>query len=302
MLLSFIIPTYHCEAYIDRSLKSIRMLMEQMKVSEDEYEIIKIDDLHHEGPATIRNRGIDQARGEWIWFVDGDDEVKSLSAADSKAMFDALRTKEIELIAFNYEEEFPNKTLVVNKYAKTGIVDGATLIKRSTGGSYLWNKIFRRSAIGNNRFINGIFHIEDMCFNLHVIIHLAKILCLPVTGYVYHRDNNNSISHTNNPQTRIIANEDSLKVYQSLQTLAGHLSGEQRAIIEARLNFDIIAHLYTIFRFDDRRTLRYYAAVYRKMGLIPVRRSHNLKADLFGFFINIFSLFDSCFHPIRHHS
>ena len=100
-----------------------------------------------------------------------------------------------------------------------------------------------------------------------------------------------AFSHTNNPQTRIIANEDSLKVYQSLQTLAGRLSGERRAIIEACLNFDVIAHLYTIFRFDDRRTFRHYAAVYRKMGLIPVRRSHNLKADLFGFFINIFANF-----------
>ncbi len=302
MLLSFIIPSYHCEAYIGRCLRSIRILMSQWGVPGGEYEIIKLDDLHHEGPATIRNRGLAQASGEWIWFVDGDDEVKNLSAADASLMVDALRTKDVELIAFNYDECSPDRTVTVSKYQEKVVVDGVMFIKHASGGSYLWNKIFRRSAIGGNRFIDGIFHIEDMCFNLHVIIQLSKIVCLPVTGYIYHRDNNNSISHTNNPQTRIIANEDSLKVYQSLQTLAGHLSGEQRAIIEARLNFDIIAHLYTIFRFDDRRTLRYYAAVYRKMGLIPVRRSHNLKADLFGFFINIFSLFDSCFHHICHHS
>ena len=275
MLLSFIIPSY-----IGRCLRSIRILMSQWGVPGGEYEIIKLDDLHHEGPATIRNRGLAQACGEWIWFVDGDDEVKNLSSADSKPIVDALRTKDVELIAFNYEECFPDRTVTVSKYQEKVVVDGVMFIKHASGGSYLWNKIFRRSAIGDSRFIDGIFHIEDMCFNLHVIIN----------------------SHTNNPQTRIIANEDSLKVYQSLQTLAGRLSGEKRAIIEARLNFDIIAHLYTIFRFDDRRTFRHYAAVYRKMGLIPVRRSHNLRADLFGFFINIFSLFDPCFHPIRHHS
>ena len=263
MLLSFIIPSYHCEAYIGRCLRSIRILMSQWGVPGGEYEIIKLDDLHHEGPATIRNRGLAQACGEWIWFVDGDDEVKNLSSADSKPIVDALRTKDVELIAFNYEECFPDRTVTVSKYQEKVVVDGVMFIKHASGGSYLWNKIFRRSAIGDSRFID---------------------------------------SHTNNPQTRIIANEDSLKVYQSLQTLAGRLSGEKRAIIEARLNFDIIAHLYTIFRFDDRRTFRHYAAVYRKMGLIPVRRSHNLRADLFGFFINIFSLFDPCFHPIRHHS
>ena len=265
--------------------------MSQWGVPGGEYEIIKLDDLHHEGPATIRNRGLAQACGEWIWFVDGDDEVKNLSSADSKPIVDALRTKDVELIAFNYEECFPDRTVTVSKYQEKVVVDGVMFIKHASGGSYLWNKIFRRSAIGDSRFIDGIFHIEDMCFNLHVIINLSKIVCVPVIGYVYHRDNNNSISHTNNPQTRIIANEDSLKVYQSLQTLAGRLSGERRAIIEACLNFDVIAHLYTIFRFDDRRTFRHYAAVYRKMGLIPVRRSHNLKADLFGFFINIFANF-----------
>lgn len=48
MLLSFIIPSYHCEAYIDRCLRSIRMLMSQWGIPVDEYEIIKLDDLHHE--------------------------------------------------------------------------------------------------------------------------------------------------------------------------------------------------------------------------------------------------------------
>lgn len=103
MLLSFIIPSYHCEAYIDRCLRSIRILMSQCGVPGGEYEIIKLDDLHHEGPATIRNRGLAQASGEWIWFVDGDDEVKNLSAAYASLMVDALRTKDVELIAFNYE-------------------------------------------------------------------------------------------------------------------------------------------------------------------------------------------------------
>ncbi len=291
MLISFIIPTFHSENFIERCLLSIRRLMKQWDLSSDEFEIVLIDDTHHEGPATIRNRGLEKACGEWIWFVDGDDEVGSLTLDDSKKMLNALLSRDIEMIAFNYEEVYAGKSVMVKKYADEKTLDGVTLIKEEKGGSYLWNKVFRRTAIGDTRFINGIFHIEDMCFNLHAIINMRKILCMPLSVYLYHRDNCCSISHAISLRSRVMANEDSLKVYLSLKKLADSLDGKKKEVIYEKLNFDVIAHLYTIFRFDNSRTFRRFQDEYRGMGLIPVRRTHNLKADLFAMLINLLSLF-----------
>ena len=93
MRFSIIIPAYNAEAYLSRCLDSI------FSQEFDDYEVIVINDgssdgtavllerytskypnLHvlaqsNQGMATARNRGLDDAQGDYILFVDSDDEL-----------------------------------------------------------------------------------------------------------------------------------------------------------------------------------------------------------------------------------
>lgn len=95
MWLSIIIPLYNCAPYIGTCLDSIL----QQGLGEDEYEVVVIDDgstdngaevvnaysAQHSnirlvqqekgGVSAARNRGIDEAHGEYIEFIDADDRL-----------------------------------------------------------------------------------------------------------------------------------------------------------------------------------------------------------------------------------
>ena len=91
--LSYIIPLYNCGAYIGAFLNSV--LAQGLEA--DEYEVIVVNDgstddggeivaqycrehsnfqlieKENGGVSSARNRGIDEARGEYIYFMDADD-------------------------------------------------------------------------------------------------------------------------------------------------------------------------------------------------------------------------------------
>ena len=93
MRFSIIIPAYNAEAYLQRCLDSI------FSQEFEDYEVVVINDgstddtaellvqyaaghtnlrvitQSNQGMATARNRGIDKAKGEYILFVDSDDEL-----------------------------------------------------------------------------------------------------------------------------------------------------------------------------------------------------------------------------------
>ena len=95
LLLSFIVPVYNVEQYLEECLDSLL----NQDVPHEEYEIICINDgstdsssailedyanknpnirvIHQEngGVSAARNMGLDIAKGEYIWFVDSDDII-----------------------------------------------------------------------------------------------------------------------------------------------------------------------------------------------------------------------------------
>lgn len=304
-LLSFIIPAYNIASKVERCLRSIARL----PLDKEEMEVVVIDDastddtaavceqlltelgLPHtvmtqpkSGQATGRNRGLTIARGQYVWMVDGDDEVVLEGLQQLRKVLTS--PEKYDMVTFNHDEVHPDDTCPVCLFAEQQVLAGIEFLRQSRGGSYLWDKIYRREAIRGVRFIDGLTHIEDMCFNVHALAQIRKVLCLPVTGYRYYRSPKAPLAGEAFRTERKKANDDSFAVYQSLYDLRNLSTGELRSILDEKLNFEVIAHLYYVFRYDTVAELRYYVTNYKVMGIYPMHKTSNWKANVFRLLVN----------------
>ena len=177
ILISYILPCYNVGRFITDTLGSLYA----QGMPEDEFEVICVndcstDDTHDriaafaEGHANLilldqprnmysgaaRNRGLEVAQGEYIWFVDSDDQAKPGMAPH---LLEIARSQELDLLLFNYdefpdghpEEIRPGRTL----FRDTEVMDGPAFVHRYfhdrlTRLSLLWLRLFRRGLIEEN--------------------------------------------------------------------------------------------------------------------------------------------------------
>ena len=306
MFLSFIIPIYNCEQYIKQNLD---IILDSGLMPAD-YEIILVDDgssdgsaaickryaerdsnikyvfQRNQGPSTARNTGLEHALGDYIWFVDADDSINPEILPRLKAVVEAEEYP--DLISFGYVSQYPDRDLQTTDVEEIRVCNGLEFLQMPRHGSYLWNNIYKRASIGTRRFIDGVRHIEDACFNIQNILNFGKVVVLPDVGYYYNRKNVNSISKGRRLQDRIKANDDSYIVYSALYNdMLAETDQQKKDFLWRQLNFSISAHLYTMMmQFDDMGTVKRYIGEYRKMGFYPLSPTGNRKADLFARFAN----------------
>lgn len=206
MLISVIVAVYNIEKYLSRCIDSI--LAQTYK----ELEILLVDDgstdssgkicdvyaekdsrihvIHREngGLSAARNTGIDQATGEYIAFVDGDDWLEPIMY---QTLIDAAINNEAQLTACRYRRVFPDcirdgstGKITVFREPYSMLVqqlkeDEAYMIQHAA-----WNKLYHRSLLENLRFPEGKW-FEDIVFSAKV---LSKITCgvyVDTAGYNY---------------------------------------------------------------------------------------------------------------------
>lgn len=211
---SVIVPVYNVEKYLSRCLDSI------LTQSFLDIEVICVDDgstdssseilrryaaqderirvitQENRGLSGARNTGLDAATGEWIAFVDSDDEV---SPEIWKTLLDEAGDE--SAICFSSEEvcvadkrEYPvhcgyNKV----KFSGYKIIKDEELVRISMT---VWDKIYRRSNIEATkiRFPEGL-HFEDNVFVMNFFVINRQVRFIHRILYYYHR-NNSSIMHS----------------------------------------------------------------------------------------------------------
>lgn len=227
-LISVIVPVYNGESFLADCLRSI------LAQCHEELELIVVDDgstdstpaiiedfamsdarvvrllADHGGASRARNVALEVARGEWIMFVDADDEMLSPCLLTAVANVDCSG---VDVVTFETTgnpidlAEARDRALVPRHLcAGEGIVgcrprrvlDPDYLAPRIVDESLntVWNKAYRRRTVAKSgaRFPADIRLGEDLLFNLVVARGAVSAVHLPLCGYYYRQDNSTSVT------------------------------------------------------------------------------------------------------------
>lgn len=202
--ISIIVPAYNIEDYLSRCLDSL------LGQTYHNLEIIVVDDgssdktgtildqyaeadqrivaIHtkNQGVSAARNTGLDQAIGEFIGFVDGDDFVE-------QDMFEILIKMAIEqnvdIAHCGYQMVFPSR---VDYYYNTAMQRKMSreeglqeLLKGQIIGPGLWNKLYRAELFADVRLPIGIAEREDLFCNFQLFSKANNSFFYDVPKYHY---------------------------------------------------------------------------------------------------------------------
>ena len=197
---SIIIPVYNVEEYIEltlnsllnQTLKEIEIILiddgstdSSRDIIEDyakKYDNIKVICQQNSGPSIARNRGIKEATGEFIVFVDSDDLLPedSLEIRYSTAISQNADIVIGGTYKFNSKRKWPMKKHFLGNEEKNVVTDS----------DILWtvgpcNKIFKSSLIKDIEFPQNIKYAEDQVFVVNAYIKAKKIYSVDDIIYYY---------------------------------------------------------------------------------------------------------------------
>ena len=209
MKISIIVPIYNAAKYLKRCIESILA----QGLNKDEYEILLINDgskdnsllicqeYHHNNPGIIRlfshhnqgvaytrNKGIKEAKGDYIAFVDADDY---LIPNGYKYLIDNYLDSSIDILSFwALTLDKKTKANYIENYQVDGKIDyevnGIDFLKRGVQ-TFIWSSFYKRDFINKHQIKFSSLTIgEDVLFNID--LYLKNPLIRMVTSRIYRYD------------------------------------------------------------------------------------------------------------------
>ena len=216
-LVSVIIPVYNTGSIIKKCIQSI------LNSNYSNIEIIIIDDgsdketadicnelekkeekicvIHQEnaGVSSARNKGIEKAQGKFITFVDADDTIDENLIS---ILVNSCVEKKADIAICGYKEWYDDK-----HFADIRCTDSITILKEkeilknfflmNNIGWNVWGKIYKKSLVGDTRFIVGKRTAEDMYFVYEILNKAHTLVMNNNTLYNYEKQDNSAMTDSN---------------------------------------------------------------------------------------------------------
>lgn len=221
-LFSIIVPVYNVEKFLDTCISSV------LNQSYTSFELILVDDgstdqsgiicdryaeldsrvkvIHQEngGVSCARNKGLDAASGEWICFVDSDDEVKPDWLEHYAQNADA------DLLVQGMQKIF-SKGNILNLMMPDLYLEKDERLNLHVGKHCLYSpiKCFRADIIRSNKlyFMKDVHLAEDLMFVLDYMVLSKSVRFIPYEGYVYNHQNSTLTMNFYSPNMILIWND-----------------------------------------------------------------------------------------------
>lgn len=310
MKLSIVIPVYGVEKYIADCIYSC---IDNIGQSSDNVEVIVVDDgskdnsidiargiignisyfriisQQNQGLSMARNNGLNEAKGEYIWFVDSDDII---APGIVRQILETLKQYEnLDMLELKYEkvdEGFKYsgfKVVPFDNQVSTVITGKERLL--SGFNSPVPFHVFRKAYLNENnlRMYPGIYH-EDGEFTPRALWLAEKVVILPVVAYCY-RQRNGSIMHSVNPKN----GEDNMLVAHHLMDFFDEkkVVGKERRIVNNFISMAYCNGLHSAIGAKGEARERIDKAAYEHRTVLKsLITAKNVKYQVLGIFASLF--------------
>lgn len=253
-MISVIVPVYKVESYLDSCVTSI------LNQTYTDIEVILVDDgspdnsgiicdkyaikdkrvkvIHKKngGLSSARNAGLDIAKGDFVAFVDSDDQIHRDMLF---LLFSMIQEYNADIAICGYQIVKEGLT----PYESFSIKDSVLLDKNELWQEVFgklnnasWNKLYRRDLLHNVRFEVGLIHGEDLLFNLSYLLH-CQFGVLNSSPMYYYLKREGSITKSKLDKSRILEITIKDKAYTFIkQHVPAQLINARLFCFRARMN------------------------------------------------------------------
>lgn len=230
ILISVIIPVYNSESYLSTCLQSvINQTYRNLEIiciddgsSDHSLDIldfysqkdsrIKVIRQKNSGPSVARNKGLDNASGDYISFVDSDDYLQ-LNAYEILVEC-ALQKEKWDLIFFGGNvigdsNNYINQKLSPEFRKYTNCKPGEVIFHERSSRPFLWLHFIKRSLIEKPfrlRFDNDLELGEDQLFQFGYVPRAKNVMVIDLKLYNYRIQHNASLMQLYNDKRITKAN------------------------------------------------------------------------------------------------
>ena len=298
--ISVIIPVFNTEKYLADCLDSVCAStvfpLCQVLVIDDgsldgsleiageygrRYENISVYRTFHSGVSAARNRGIQKARGRYLFFLDSDDRVEKEYL---QKLYEAIEENDCDMACagFSRVKEGGNPVPAVKSILSPGGVTSGCeyLERRMDAGDWdnqIWCNLYRKAFLKEHglTFCEDIHLYEDILFTNRALLYASKIRTVPEYGYVYRQRKGSLVQSGLSDQdveNALLVLERFRKEYENYDKRQKHAAG--------RVYFQIVSMiLYCIGALHSTKKKEYYRRLSRLKLWKPLLGSISSKKE-----------------------
>jgi glycosyltransferase involved in cell wall biosynthesis len=203
---SFVMPVYNGRSTVERAIRSV------LAQDRDDWELLVVDDCSTDdspsriralieaaghdrirliqqerngGPSAARNAGVAQARGEFIGFLDCDDEL----LPNYLGTMESNMAEDVDIVVAAHVAQTPAGRRYPRPDKAQGLLTGLETVDSALQGK-LWNflhaKVYRRSLFDHFSFPDHLVRYEDLVVNSIAYSYSRWVRLVATPVYVYH--------------------------------------------------------------------------------------------------------------------
>ena len=209
-MISVILNVYNCEKYIKKCLdsivnqtyKDIEIIIVNDGSKDNTLKIIKeykdkririINNKKNMGLSLSRNVGIDNAKGDYLFFVDSDDYIEKDAI---EYLYNLCKKYKVDMATCNSLDVYDYDTSAKSIEEEITVEEGTSLLKKillsENRKGTIWNKLIKKELFDDIRFEDRI--INDVVVVYKLALKLEKLVFSNQVKYYYLKHSESIVS------------------------------------------------------------------------------------------------------------